>query len=563
MNTATSPKWWWIIDGIILALLTLIFGFFYITSHAWGSWGDDAPGYLYTAGQWWADEPLVSQDSLVQRALTYFGDEKFARFVAPTHHEIISSTGWIASRYPIGLGWLLYSVAKISGSDEAWYDVEPGLAVGVVLLTYLLALRLFQLPPALQRASAVMAALSLGLASLYANYAVAQPMREIPALFFFMLALWLILLLPVTKRWWCQLGLWLGAGASYGMSVNIRETSGILLGVFIVLGWQWWRQWNTAQRYQVVGVFLIGAVCVGSLSLWNSVNITLHKEKFRDKDISRIAITSNFDHVRSLQLQNLYNNQGKFRPGVGGLKQYWEVLTAVSTWPLFLLAAAVGLILLWRAQKSTAVMLLVWFGPLFLLFSAWINPYPRYLIPAVPVITLLAAYGSVTGVLWLQQKLQLQRWSWTALVMVFIGSFFVSLQPSIAERQRHNREADPVYKAITRDDLHQLKAMAEQLPNNALLLMVGDWQAGISETIMTHSAARVIRFPRKPKEKPPVNQVYSFLRELTTDYQLYLWYDGSANADEQRLLNIAQLEPVATYNFSFQSNVQLYLVDSI
>ena len=105
--------------------------------------------------------------------------------MAPTHHDIIAPDGWIASKYPIGLGWLMYLTAIVVNSDELIYLVVPVLATGTVLLTYLLALVWIKDNAATKRVIGIFAALSVGLASLFFNYAVSQPMRDIPALFFF------------------------------------------------------------------------------------------------------------------------------------------------------------------------------------------------------------------------------------------------------------------------------------------------------------------------------------------------------------------------------------------
>ncbi len=560
-------RYWYLFDLSIVLLLTVVFGFMYLTNHAWGSWGDDSPGYIYTAGQFLHGEELVSQDPLVQAAFSAFEDEPLARFVAPTHHEIISPDGWIASRYPIGLGFLLYLTAEVSGSDELMYVLVPILAVGVVLLTYVLALLMICTTPALQRVIGIMSAVTVGMANLYANYAVSQPMREIPSMFFFMLAfVGIILGLRKWKYRWIGISILLGAGLAYGYSINIRETSGILLLPIVIWFFYGIKKKEWKARAKLLGVFFIGLVLAASLSIWNSAAITEHKEKFRAKDISSIAITSNFDHVQSLSIQNLYNNQGKFRPGVGGVNQYWGVMQQFSDWPPLLLAALLGLLFLWKQDRKQAYLLGSWFAVIFILFSAWINPYARYILPLLPAIAISAAFGMVATLVYIRKKLELSRMTWSLIALVIVISFFVSQQPSLAKRQEHIQGQQQVFKALSRDDLHTVKAIAQSVEDNhigdkqPLLLMVGSWKSGLSEMIMTHSNLRVIRFPRKPKERPPLDEMLPFLQDLQETHDLYLWYDGSANADEQRLRILLDLEILDTFDFSFQPAGELYRV---
>ena len=97
----------WLIGGVIIAAIVLLFGIIYFDDHAWGTWGDDSAGYIYLAGRMIQDKPLVYHDDLAQMGFDFFGDEKLARWLTPTHHEFINQEGWIASKYPVGASLLL------------------------------------------------------------------------------------------------------------------------------------------------------------------------------------------------------------------------------------------------------------------------------------------------------------------------------------------------------------------------------------------------------------------------------------------------------------------------
>jgi 4-amino-4-deoxy-L-arabinose transferase-like glycosyltransferase len=310
-------------------------------------------------------------------------------------------------------------------------------------------------------------------------------------------------------------------------------------------------------------------ILVGSISIWNSVQITQHKEKFRSKDISSIAITSNFDHIQSLSLKNLYNNQGKFKPGVGGLNQYWVVIREYSVWSPFLLFAALGMIFLWRKDKRLAYWLLSWFASIFILFSMWINPYARYVLPLLPAVVMLSVYGMMKTVQWAREYFKLSQLSFVVISIVVITSFVVALKPLLTQRLTHVRTGENVYKAISYSDLTTLQAVASTIQTDAaiqsnkptLLLMIGSWQSGLSETMMTHTNLKVIRFPRKPQEQASLEQLIPFIQQLASDYNLYFWYDDTANPEEQQVrqqLNLGQI--ISKYEFTFQPNVLIYRV---
>ncbi len=103
-----------LITIVFIIVISLFFGWLYLAQHSWGTWGDDSAGYIYLWGLMDQGKPLVYQEPLTVQALEFFGDEKLARWTTPTHHEIISPSGYIASKYPIGLSLLMYLPGKIN-----------------------------------------------------------------------------------------------------------------------------------------------------------------------------------------------------------------------------------------------------------------------------------------------------------------------------------------------------------------------------------------------------------------------------------------------------------------
>lgn len=539
-------KWWWV-DGIIVLLLGVISGVWLTWHHAYGAYGDDSPGYIYTAHQLINGEALVQQDALVQDALAWFSYEPWARFVAPAHHEIISPEGWIASRYPIGLSVLMAGAAWLAGDPLAMYLVVPWLAVVVVLATYLGAVWLLPVSAPWKRVLGIGSAFVVLGSTLFFTYSVAQPMREIPALAFFLVAAFLTI---KTKRWY-----WLViAGMAFGYSVAIRETNAILLIPLLLYGLR--GKWIA---------FGVGAILIYLPFLWYAGQITQHKEVFREKDITSIAITSNIDHIRSFQLSNLWDNQGKFKPGVGGINQYWSVIRQFSPWPPFLLCILIGLIYLWKHHRPLFRLLVSWTAVVIVLFAAWINPYPRYILPILPVLAWLSMLGALTSWQWLRCQLRLQRWASLAVIGLLAVSFIAIYQPVFANRQEYVRTGLPQDRELTNEDLVTIQAATDLILTHSvsagqppILLMLGETKGGLAETIMSHTNVRVIRFPNKDKEQPPEDQWLDYVRHLDETYALYLWYDPSVTVDEQRFYNQSVLTPVTTFATSFKPEIALY-----
>ncbi|MFA6475379.1 MAG: hypothetical protein WCV88_04235 [Patescibacteria group bacterium] len=543
------------IDAIIILGLLVISGLWFGWHHAYGAYGDDAPGYIYLAHDMLTGGDLVKQDPLVKQALDWFGAEPLARFVAPAHYEIISPIGWTASRYPIGLSLLMAGAALITGNVLAMYWVVPLSAMSVVILTYLISLKLFNLSEPWKRLVGLGSAVVVLGCGLFAQYAAAQPMREIPSMVFFMLAFYLILL---SKKWYVVLL----AGLSMALSLGIRETSIILLIPLVLTVFMF-----NKKNWKVVGVCLMGIILGYSIFLVQAVDITLHKEKFRDKDVTRIAITSNIDHIQSLAIHNLWNNQGKFKPGVGGLKQYWEVTQQFSAWPLFIIFIIVGAVYLWKKQRAEFWVLLSWVSGIILLFGMWINPYPRYILPILPVLGWLSLVGLFYSHELFVKLLKIQK-TISVFILVLLGlSFVLSYQPIYAAQQTRLQTGAPLDRELTYDDLINIQTAITTVQTDAgttgktpLLLMLGATKGGLSETIMSHTTIKVIRFPSKDKEQPPLEQLTSFISQLQETYTIYLWYDASVSAQEQRFYNQYVVRPVTTTTTSFQPNISIYAI---
>lgn len=568
-----------IIALVISVLLGSLFSVIYFDDHAWGAWGDDSAGYIYLAGLLYAGEPLVYNDPIATAGLEYFGDEKLARWLTPTHHQFINPRGIIASKYPVGASLLMFSAAKLLGTDNAFYFVTPALAVANIVLVYLLALLFFQ-HSRHRHIIGVLAGTFLGATNLYYNYAIAQPMREIPSMFFMLCTVLFTLLAvqysPLTgtikrKRWAL---LWtVVAGLSFGMAFNIRETSAVLLpAVIVYVIWGLWQKRSSHQKniqnilpYAVA--FIVTAAFAVLPTIFNSIAISHEKEAFKKND-SDSALLSNINHVESLSLKNVFSSQGKFSPDSGSLPHYLDILSNASPVPYFLLLVLVGAWYMWRESKDAkkkGVFLVLWALAVLVIFSMWINPYARYILPLYPAIMLLGAYGLTALLEHGLPRIIKRKYVHIASALIVVATFVIAYVP-VAQNIQDNLSKDVHrFKAISKNDLTELRTISALIEDDAekqpVLMFSGDWQYGTSETLQAHTGLKTVRFPLEQRFEFSTNQVYEFIdTELVEQRELYVWVDETSSDELFTWLERYNAEVIETIDFTFQEEVQLYKI---
>ncbi len=545
----------YIISLVFIIVLSLFFGWLYLTQHAWGTWGDDSAGYIYLWGLMDQGKPLVYQEDLTVQALDHFGDEKLARWTTPTHHEIISPSGYIASKYPIGLSLLMYLPGKIN--DAAIYLVLPLLALANLLLVYFIAQFIFKelaIKSPWKELLGLLAACVLGLSELYYNYAVAQPMREIPSIFF-LLAGYLLLLYFIKHKKYL---LFIGAVFLLAFGFNIRETSLIIaLPAFLLLLTQ---KRDKKQWGKLVLITLVTFIIAISPSIYNSVQITKYKEKFKKKDISSVAITSNLDHISSFSLQNIFDNQGKFRPGRGALPHYWNIIQQMSGALFFMVFVFIGIAYLFKKNKWLAGSLMAWVLAFLVLFSMWVNPYSRYIMPIFPILAILGVYGLYVFINQILPKFLKNKKAINILGITIILALIISYIPILETIKTNLDEETYIFKAISHQDLDNLKDLGDNLDQEKdLVVFTGDWQFGISETFESHTGVQSIRMPFEQKKFTfDEVEVKEFFDKILPQYNIYIWIDSTTNETTNQFLQNYTLDTKYKYNFTFETEAVIY-----
>lgn len=569
-----KKKWTILLTLVVVTILSLGFGRAYFDDHAWGAWGDDSAGYIYLAGRMYAEKPLVYLDELGKRGLDFFEDEKLARWLLPTHHGFINPNGMTASKYPLGASMLMAWTAKLFGSADYFYLANPFTAVASVVLIYLFCVLFFP-QYRWRHVVGVLAAVMLGASEMFYDFAISQPMREVPSIAFLLLTGVLMLLsMRVLKMKNCTkagYALLFLAGLAFGMGVHVRETSIVTLPAFVLLftSAYWVKSKTPFQNVRTVlpyaATFAIAFIIAMIPFIQNVATISQNKVVFKERDISKVVLLPNMGHIQTFSLQNAFDNQGKFRPGAGAVPQYWKAMQNASPAPFFLGAVLLGLSYLWRESRAKAGFLVLWFITIFGLFSFWINPYSRYVLPTFPVLMILGSYGMVVCVdrfLPLLFKRRVIRVIGSlALVVGLIAAYqpvFATMHTNIIDSEIYR------FKAISRNDLHQLIDLGNELKeanDKSVLMFSGDWQYGTSETLEAHTFLKTVRFPLEQKFDFKDQEVNAFIDQMIDDgYDLYFWIDTTSTPGASDWLKRFGTEEVKRMQLTFEPDIHIYRI---
>ncbi len=556
-----------ILIPIVVSISLFVFSYWlYADHHAFGAYRGDSPGYIHLAAKIYNQEKLIYVDALEKKAFEYFGDEKLSRWIIPNHHQFINNDGLHASKYPLGLPLLLALTAFLSGSLKKMYILNPILSSGIVVLTYVLSISLFPRHK-LRHLIGLFSAIAIGSGTIFYNYATAQPMREIPSLFFILLATMTLLWSNAAslKNNKITRGLLLFAcGASLGMAINIRETSLMVLPAFIF--YQTYnfiknKKNNFKANLWRQGLLILGLLIFLTPTIFNAITISSNKEVIRKKDLDIVYIFPNTDHINSLSFSHIFTSEGKFNPGMGSLPYYWQTLKNNNPLPFMFIFLFMGVLFLWKRSKSKTLLLGLWWIGILFIFCLWINPYNRYILPLLPPVIILSMYGFFILIDDLTKNKK-----YLNIICILSGIIFLGLNiyPNFQHVYYHTLADTPMYKSITEADLNNLERIGLEIKNeNSILMLSGYWKSGISEMIEAHSGIKTIRFPYEQKHEFDEEKLDSFLNELVEENNLYIWIDNTSSAQAYEWLKNYNQETILAQDFSFQEWVRIIKVSGL
>ena len=201
------------------------------------------------------------------------------------------------------------------------------------------------------------------------------------------------------------------------------------------------------------------AISLGSIPLWASI-IGLSVTCIRGLQI----VSSVFDRVKWAvttphEVEHFFLSEVVNDPGW----LFYPFVLVIKSTPLMLPLAIIGCILLWRQRKQTAetgryfrmALALVTGALLFTVcLSATSKKFSRYLLPAFPLLEILAAIGFIEGLKWcsamLVSRFKTQEnaiYKTTLAVIACIGFFFIQVMPVMARHPYYGTYYNLCWKA--------------------------------------------------------------------------------------------------------------------
>jgi 4-amino-4-deoxy-L-arabinose transferase-like glycosyltransferase len=275
---------------------------------------------------------------------------------------VIRSNGYPALENPPLLEWMEASLFKLFGISDTVARLPAALCgFGVILLVYWLARRLTGDPFVALLAMFVMAT------SVYFLKYCARGMTDVPFTFFVLCAICAWVLARDDPRWY------LAAGACTALAQMTRSMMGLALPAVFVLDLLVNRQ-GPPLRYAIPAL----AIAYLPLAAWYTYLTRLYGAWFFS--------------VHSAWLRNeVYGGLSPaWRRYTGAFEYAW--MLAKSYWP-WLPAMIAGLVIIVRRRDRRLALLILWAAFVFALCAVARSRVLRYMLPAYPAFSILAALG--------------------------------------------------------------------------------------------------------------------------------------------------------------------------
>lgn len=550
-----------ILNLLIIITIIFCFGKLYFSKYSFGARGDDSAGYIFNAGRLFIGEKTIYKDEVVKRGLDFFKETTTIEFLIPNHSYLINSDGTITSKYTLGISYLMNFFGKIFKSDLAFYYLNPFFAILVLVLTYFLVIFLFQ-SYKFKYLVALLSVFMLGFSYRFIDGAIAQPMREMTFTFFLLLASLFLVIACYKKNPYFLII----TATSLGVMILIRSTGFIFLPIFLFLAWK-----NEILKQKIIiiftGILLITLLPLASTSLQISF-----KKNISDVYKSRFVALPDIEHLKSLNLKNIFISSGKFQPAEpGGLRYYHKVIETIAPFPFFIFLVFLGFLALWRygsyseerrfigIAKNPTGKTFFWVFLLnilsyLILFSAWINPYPRYILPIFPFLTIMASFGFIYLFAEIVPSFFSKKIEKIFLSLLILFTFFGYYYGHYFFLKDYYNNFYKKTRAISKNDFLNLKDLGKKISGQKSILIFTDYyKHGLSETFQTHTNVRAIRTPYlEDNTVIPKEKTKKFLKNMANDYDLYLWFDKTSDEKSNELFfeNFI-LEKKFIYRFSW------------
>lgn len=353
----------------ILGFLLVFFFFLSYFNLSSGTFGGDSDGYFLGA-YYLENEGKMSnvENPQIKQYISQDFDFDSIEYLIPNRYSLNKEDN-LVYRYPPGISYLI-SFFNIIFLDILGYNFLVSIFASLsVLLFYLFLTNYFE-KNNLNLFIAFASSLILGSYPLFISYSTAQPMREIIIIFFNNLILYFL-----SKNNFFKSKKYIFLILSLmTISLYVRYTNIFIYLLFLPLVFEFIFKIKKRKLLLITGVklgllVLILLIPLGYFNMQNTSGLE----------------PQSFDHVKSIKFSSIYDNTGKYKPHEGGLFVYLNQFS-FKLLPFLL----IGLFVLIKTKKLELILI-----PLLILFlfSMWVNPYERYILPIIPFVIFFVALG--------------------------------------------------------------------------------------------------------------------------------------------------------------------------
>ncbi len=548
-NILTNKK----INIVAFILLIIVILFLYIGGHTFGALGDDSPGYIFMASKYFNGSSPIFVDQTVSDIIDILGRDRIDQLIADQemdfllphfNYKLLSYSGKIAPEVALGFPFAMNLMGKIFSSDVYFYLLNPLVAVGSLIILYFIVLEiLFRYK--YMYLIALTSVFLLAFFNYFWSLSLGEPITEIITLFFLLTSL-LIFIKWINKDKYYYLALF---ALFFGVAMNFRITSVIFIPAYIGAYFLVKKKIKTKFKFIVIYA-LIFILIVSSVYLFTIDN------NFNSKnEISSTfgqSITANADHTQGLSLVNLYNNQGKYRAGEGGIMVYYDFIKSISPLGISFILILTSLIYFSIKDRKLLYFSILWILPTYLFFSMWVNPYGRYIFNLVPALAILLAFALVLYFRFIN-SLEFNKYIKTLIVFLTIILIIISFYPNINNSiLSATSKAVPTDRSVTKNDLMQIKDI--HLDGTKPVIVFLDNTIQYAAFIEAHTKIRSLKqFP---------DDLFDELINGMKDkgYEIYFWYDKTSDYDLYQITSTYHIEEVNDFQFEF-GDIILYKIN--
>jgi Dolichyl-phosphate-mannose-protein mannosyltransferase len=520
-----------------LLILWLIFiAFLYFSNMSYGALGDDSPGYIFMASKIVETGSSTYQDEIVH---LFLENGLNARLALPhSGYNILNDDGLVGSVSAEGYPRIMAFFYIIFG-PIGFYIVNPLLSVLFLMSFYCLLKELFPFRES-RTIFAFVCTFILSINGFFWTLSTYQPMTDTTPLLFICLSMLLFIKsFRIEKSGMLLIGL---SGLLFGWGLCIRYANVVLLLPFFAFFiYSERRKLMSLSNIRLITIFTICILFASSVAIMNiheNKTLQYHSQWSDDSTIK----------PSGLSLENIYNNQGKFKPGVGSFFIYKDVIMNKIFAPNILFFLIIGCLFLLVHSKISFIFITLWMFAIVSLYLMWVNPYWRYIAPAIPAFIVLYV-SALFAIPKLMVNKRIRILSITILViLVVIGNM-----GSIARTDKiiFGNPSLPSDKSVSYGDFQNVMSIDNNF--DAFVTM------GKSNTMIGFLRTYLgTPFIIVSKGDTHINEIDILLKN---GYKVGLWYDGSDSKTFGIIKSNYNLTEYSINVYDTMGTIKIYSID--